>query len=208
MYRAIIRRLYTVGQQGSLFRSLFAALTSSPKMSGYASNAPSSGVTLEYLRFDNMVLRELPVDQSRDTSQRQVRGACFSIVSLTPIINPKTVIYSKDAMGLLGLLESELKRPEFADFFSGNRLLYGSEPAAHCYCGHQFGYFAGQLGDGAAMYVVVCFAIFIVRHYPSAVYAVICLSVYLCVCPLSIMPSVVSKQLNLVSRKQCNIVAL
>uniref|UniRef100_A0A3B4AR62 Selenoprotein O n=1 Tax=Periophthalmus magnuspinnatus TaxID=409849 RepID=A0A3B4AR62_9GOBI len=29
----------------------------------------------------------------------------------------------------------------------------GSEPAAHCYCGHQFGQFAGQLGDGAACYL-------------------------------------------------------
>ncbi|XP_020838552.1 protein adenylyltransferase SelO, mitochondrial isoform X3 [Phascolarctos cinereus] len=38
-------------------------------------------------------------------------------------------------------------------YFSGNALLPGSEPAAHCYCGHQFGSFAGQLGDGAAMYL-------------------------------------------------------
>ena len=29
----------------------------------------------------------------------------------------------------------------------------GAEYAAHCYCGHQFGQFAGQLGDGATMYV-------------------------------------------------------
>ena len=29
----------------------------------------------------------------------------------------------------------------------------GSRPAAHCYCGHQFGGFAGQLGDGATMYL-------------------------------------------------------
>jgi uncharacterized protein YdiU (UPF0061 family) len=29
----------------------------------------------------------------------------------------------------------------------------GSERAAHCYCGHQFGSFAGQLGDGAAIYL-------------------------------------------------------
>lgn len=29
----------------------------------------------------------------------------------------------------------------------------GAEPHAHCYCGHQFGSFAGQLGDGAAMYL-------------------------------------------------------
>lgn len=29
----------------------------------------------------------------------------------------------------------------------------GAQPHAHCYCGHQFGSFAGQLGDGAAMYL-------------------------------------------------------
>jgi uncharacterized protein YdiU (UPF0061 family) len=36
---------------------------------------------------------------------------------------------------------------------SGNKLLPGSETASHCYCGHQFGVFAGQLGDGAAIYL-------------------------------------------------------
>jgi len=159
MYRGIISRLRSGGQQGSgLFSSLFATLTSSD-MTEYATSATLSGVTLENLRFDNMALRELPVDESRDTSQRQVRGACFSRVSTTPVVNPKTVIYSTDAMGLLGLPESELKRSEFAEFFSGNRLLSGSEPAAHCYCGHQFGYFAGQLGDGAAMYALQFFQV-------------------------------------------------
>lgn len=29
----------------------------------------------------------------------------------------------------------------------------GAQPHAHTYCGHQFGSFAGQLGDGAAMYL-------------------------------------------------------
>lgn len=33
----------------------------------------------------------------------------------------------------------------------GNTILPGSSPAAHCYAGHQFGSFAGQLGDGAAI---------------------------------------------------------
>lgn len=36
---------------------------------------------------------------------------------------------------------------------SGNRLLPGMDPVAHCYCGYQFGNFAGQLGDGAAIYL-------------------------------------------------------
>lgn len=37
--------------------------------------------------------------------------------------------------------------------YLGNKLLPGAEPAAHCYCGFQFGYFSGQLGDGATMYL-------------------------------------------------------
>jgi len=153
MYRGIINKIRAASQQGSgLFSYLFTA-SYRCRMAEYATSGPPLDVTLETLKFDNIALRELPVDESRDTSQRQVRGACYSRVSTSPIKSPKTVIYSTDAMGLLGLPESELNRPEFAEFFSGNHLLPGSEQAAHCYCGHQFGYFAGQLGDGAAMYV-------------------------------------------------------
>ena len=107
--------------------------------------------TLENLHFDNLALRDLPVDPVSDNRQRQVRGACFSMVSPTPVKNPKTVAYSTSAMSLIGLPEAELLRPEFAEYLSGNRVLPGSQPAAHCYCGHQFGSFAGQLGDGATM---------------------------------------------------------
>lgn len=47
----------------------------------------------------------------------------------------------------------QVQDPSFVEYFSGNRLLPGSETAAHCYCGHQFGHFSGQLGDGAAIYL-------------------------------------------------------
>uniref|UniRef100_A0A8C7I6N1 Selenoprotein O n=1 Tax=Oncorhynchus kisutch TaxID=8019 RepID=A0A8C7I6N1_ONCKI len=36
---------------------------------------------------------------------------------------------------------------------NGSKVMPGSEPAAHCYCGHQFGSFAGQLRDRAACYL-------------------------------------------------------
>lgn len=39
------------------------------------------------------------------------------------------------------------------DANAGNKLMPGAQPHAHAYCGHQFGSFAGQLGDGAAMYL-------------------------------------------------------
>ena len=65
--------------------------------------------------------------------------------------NPQLVACSLPALQLLDLGPTEVERKEFAEYFAGNRLLPGSEPAAHCYCGHQFGSFAGQLGDGATM---------------------------------------------------------
>jgi uncharacterized protein YdiU (UPF0061 family) len=49
-----------------------------------------------------------------------------------------------------------LARADAADLLCGNARLPGSEPAAHCYCGHQFGHFSGQLGDGATMYLGEC----------------------------------------------------
>ena len=78
-------------------------------------------------------------------------GACFSKVHPTPVKNPKLVGHSLSALSLLSLSQKEVAREDFLQYFSGSKILPGSEPAAHCYCGHQFGYFSGQLGDGCAM---------------------------------------------------------
>ncbi|KAL5259470.1 hypothetical protein ACHWQZ_G009792 [Mnemiopsis leidyi] len=109
--------------------------------------------TLETLTFDNAALRDLPVDTSSQNVPRQVKNACFSRVDPTPLSSPKTVVYSSSAMRLLNLPQSELDRKEFPSYLCGSKLIPGAEYAAHCYCGHQFGYFSGQLGDGATMYV-------------------------------------------------------
>ncbi|GFO46223.1 selenoprotein o [Plakobranchus ocellatus] len=111
-------------------------------------------VTVETLKFDNLALRALPVDSSGDPSQRQVPGACWSLVTPTPVKHPVLVCASLPALALLDLdSPAEIAKPGFVQAFSGNTVLPGSQPAAHCYCGHQFGYFSGQLGDGAAMYL-------------------------------------------------------
>ncbi|KAL8221148.1 UNVERIFIED_CONTAM: hypothetical protein K2H54_060127 [Gekko kuhli] len=122
----------------------------------------SAGEALRWLgtfRFDNRALRALPLDPCEENVPRSVPGACFSRVRPTPVQNPQLVALSLPALALLGLREPRTPREEAeleaeaALCFSGNRPLPGSEPAAHCYCGHQFGSFAGQLGDGAAMYL-------------------------------------------------------
>ena len=94
------------------------------------------------------------MDDSRDNRPREVKGAVFSRVRPEPVASPKLVAASTDALSsLLGLTPSEVDREDFVQYFSGNKLIPGSDPAAHCYCGYQFGSFAGQLGDGAAMYL-------------------------------------------------------
>ncbi|CAF1394016.1 unnamed protein product, partial [Didymodactylos carnosus] len=103
------------------------------------------------IKFDNLALKTLPIDPVEENYTRTVSNACFSRVKPTPVKNPKLVACSSDALRLIGI--NNQNERELAEIFSGNRLLPGSEPAAHCYCGHQFGYFSGQLGDGATMYL-------------------------------------------------------
>lgn len=64
--------------------------------------------------------------------------------------DPHLVAASPAAAALLGLDPAELERPDFAQHFAGNRLPPGADPLATVYSGHQFGQWAGQLGDGRA----------------------------------------------------------
>jgi len=64
---------------------------------------------------------------------------------------PELVAYSKEVAELLGLQQHLCVTPEFASVFGGNKVLLGMDPFAMCYGGHQFGNWAGQLGDGRAI---------------------------------------------------------
>jgi serine/tyrosine/threonine adenylyltransferase len=103
------------------------------------------------LRFDNSFVRDLPGDPQKGGRPRQVHGALFSRVDPTPVIHPKLVAYSREMAERLGLDEADIASAEFAEVFAGNRLLEGMEPYAANYGGHQFGQWAGQLGDGRAI---------------------------------------------------------
>jgi len=103
------------------------------------------------LTFDNLFTRSLPGDPEADNFRRQVAGACFSRVAPTPVRAPERVAYSAAAAQLLDLSPAHCETDEFTQVFVGNRLLDGMEPHATCYGGHQFGNWAGQLGDGRAI---------------------------------------------------------
>ena len=121
---------------------------------------------LESLQFDNKLIRELPIDSETRIFARKVQNCIFSKVHPTAVVNPQLISFSPAALSLLGLpssksgymdlpangspsLDSLTKSLE--RYFSGNAILPGSDPMAHVYCGHQFGSFSGQLGDGAAI---------------------------------------------------------
>jgi uncharacterized protein YdiU (UPF0061 family) len=65
--------------------------------------------------------------------------------------NPHLVAASAATARLLDIDPAALTSPEFVDYFSGSRPLPGSEPLAMVYAGHQFGQYAGQLGDGRGL---------------------------------------------------------
>jgi len=101
--------------------------------------------------WDNAFVRDMPGDPERGSRRRQVQGALFSHVEPTPVASPLLIAYSPEVAGLLGLTELDIASPEFAQVFAGNVLLDGMQPYSANYGGHQFGQWAGQLGDGRAI---------------------------------------------------------
>ena len=63
----------------------------------------------------------------------------------------RLVAVSPDAAALLDLHPGELTREDFIRIASGTALLSSMQPLAALYGGHQFGVWAGQLGDGRAI---------------------------------------------------------
>src|SRR5437763_14615072 len=105
-------------------------------------------VDLTALRFENTLVESLPADPVTVNVPRQVANACYRRVAPTPVAAPRLLAWS-DALGeLLGL-----SRPgtEAVEVLAGNRVLPDMEPYAARYGGHQFGHWAGQLGDGRAI---------------------------------------------------------
>ena len=103
------------------------------------------------LKFDNRFVKELPADPIQENHRRQVSKACYSFVTPTTVKAPKLVSLALEVAEDLGLSEADTASDDFVNTFVGNELLEGMQPYAMCYGGHQFGNWAGQLGDGRAI---------------------------------------------------------
>ncbi|KAL5983367.1 hypothetical protein ACLOJK_017451 [Asimina triloba] len=81
-----------------------------------------------------------------------VLHACYTkVLPSVEVENPQLVVWSESLAELLELDPKEFERPDFPLMFSGASTLPGALPYAQCYGGHQFGMWAGQLGDGRAI---------------------------------------------------------
>ena len=115
---------------------------------------PASHLTkksLDQLEFDNSFVAALPADPETSNLPRQVFSACYSRVSPTPVRKPQLLACASEVAALLDLSQLSCESEQFTEIFSGNRLLPGMDSYASCYGGHQFGHWAGQLGDGRAI---------------------------------------------------------
>ena len=106
---------------------------------------------LDELPFDNHFTAHLPADSEVSNRRRQVEHAAFSRITPTPVAAPVTLAWSSEVAELLGLAPAVVESADFAEVFGGNRVPEGADPFAMCYGGHQFGNWAGQLGDGRAI---------------------------------------------------------
>ncbi|CAL1409468.1 unnamed protein product [Linum trigynum] len=112
----------------------------------------TGGLKLEDLNWDNSFVKILPGDPRSDPLPRQVYHACYTKVSPSAEVeNPQLVAWSESVARFLDLDLEEFERPDFPLYFSGASLMAGSVPYAQNYGGHQFGSWAGQLGDGRAI---------------------------------------------------------
>jgi len=102
-------------------------------------------------KINDRFTKELPADPVLANTRRQVEKACFSYVTPKKTRKPEILHVSPEILSELGLSEEDVTDEVFLNVFTGNSILPNTRPYAMCYGGHQFGNWAGQLGDGRAI---------------------------------------------------------
>jgi len=105
---------------------------------------------LSDLKFQNTFAGALPADAVETNVPRPVRNASYTKVNPTPVRAPQLLAWSDALAEELGIARPAPGSPAL-EALAGNRVLPGMQPYAARYGGHQFGVWAGQLGDGRAI---------------------------------------------------------
>lgn len=103
------------------------------------------------LNINNSFIEELPADEATDNHVRQVFKSAFSYVNPIKPKQPKLLHLSREMLDAVGLNVEDANSKQFLEVFSGTSIYKNTQPYAMAYAGHQFGSWAGQLGDGRAI---------------------------------------------------------
>ncbi len=103
------------------------------------------------LVFDQGFVDHLPADLSSVNVPREVKDACYTLVLPSVVTKPSLLAWSSHAASRLGITKPEDDAAVLTAVLAGNQVLPGMKPYAARYGGHQFGRWAGQLGDGRAI---------------------------------------------------------
>ena len=96
-------------------------------------------------------VRPLDLGLNWRNSFAQLGPAFFTDLQPTPLPSPYLVGLNRELAAGLGLDPQLLSGPDAIEALTGNLPVGGSRPLASVYSGHQFGVWAGQLGDGRAI---------------------------------------------------------
>ncbi|NDK57397.1 protein adenylyltransferase SelO [Pontibacter fetidus] len=107
---------------------------------------------MESLRSKNYkkeFVTSFPGDDSGNVTPRQTPGVLYSKAMPTPVEKVSLLAWSEELAKELGIQKPEGQQE--LDILGGNYVTDTMYPYAACYAGHQFGSWAGQLGDGRAI---------------------------------------------------------
>ncbi|MCT4629896.1 YdiU family protein [Winogradskyella sp.] len=103
------------------------------------------------LKIRDTFNKELPSDTNTNNTRRKVFEAMYSYVNPKVPSHPKLIHASVEMAKAIGLDKNDTDSEDFLTIFSGSELYPKTESYAMAYAGHQFGNWAGQLGDGRAI---------------------------------------------------------
>ncbi len=99
--------------------------------------------------YKNEFVTNFPGDQSGDVRPRQTPDVFYSKAIPTPVAKPTLLAWSEELAAELGVAKPADQTD--LEILCGNFIAETMQPYAARYGGHQFGNWAGQLGDGRAI---------------------------------------------------------
>lgn len=85
-----------------------------------------------------------------DNTYLKLNQGLYTAINPTEVNDPSLALFNTALADQLGLDVKGISEEKLADYFSGNKIIEGSQPIAQAYAGHQFAHFT-KLGDGRAI---------------------------------------------------------